>query len=1245
MAAATGPNLITSGLVFNIDSFKYNSFDLGQKVWPTNDSSNRTGNITGTTTFNTSLGAVFLDGNASISYGNFLPVPANSNVTVEAWVYPTATSGQRAIISLSTSISDWQFNLSYSLTGNFRWETQGGSLQDSATYPINNWYHVVGRVAAGTSTIWVNGVQTTSGSGGLSNNNTTHTFAIAKFTGGLTSFAGNIRAARVYNRALSDSEIQQNYRAFYGRTFEAVTFPTISTTQILSTATIYAQQFSTTSPISHAGGYKTVTYSVSPALPAGIALNVSTGTITGTPTALSSATVYTITATDAIGQTSSKTLNLTVAAAPLVTTLNIGSELTINTQTYTQLFPITATGGFGTYTYSISALPTSCGANFNTSTGLLTLNPSAALSSTLVTVTAQDQAGQTSSKSFNLTVVALLYAFSSFTFTNGTATGAIGPTSFASDSSYTGQTWYASYFSVANGIQSWTVPADGTYRITARGANGRPAFNTNFGTQGGQGIIVQADVFLTKGEVIKMLVGQGGLSTSANGGGGGGTFVVRTPYNTTASILVVAGGGGGRREASTGVGIGGASYATYGGYGTSSNVNSNNAVGTITVNGPTGIAGFTNPSGTSGGGTTLGFGGCEGDNSYGDGGGGFFGNGRDDDSTSTSTGTAFTDATNPGRGGITPDGSNGGFGGGGAGQGGNGGGGGGGYTGGNGGHTAGGGGSYVNASATNVSYSYDANVSQSAGSGLGSSVVHGYVTIQQLDLTTAAVTPSTTTITNRPSPTITFNVSLSPPNTGIYYYSVENVTGTFVNADFSDNSLSGSFAANSGAGSFTRQLAQSPVAAWQDQKQFRLAVRVGSVTGQVIGLSSIITVNSSSVVTATPSPATINEGSTVTITISTLNVPDGTSVYWTPNLVSSVSGSLRATDFSDSSLSGGQATVTGNSASFTRTWTNDTFTEGTEVFNFSIRRDSVLGAVVGTSSNITVTDTSTGTAEPAGYTPVISTTNLYSHWDFSRTTDAVNTSYTTSGTLFSGGLISTNFGAAVNTPSMTYFAGSTSYAMTVQQTVSGRKYIRFGTTIPSGTYPTQGQGSRLQSGGNAYHNITSSTVGYTVFAAFRITASTGGYMRPHRLRIEGFNNDYNGWMWFHTPTSAGGNDIDIITYSSSSNNIFPLTPAVPRAIITTTDVYVECVSVVGTTVTATHRNTSAGFTYGSYGPVSLAPTYGTVVDANRTYEIRDNFYPNGNGGIDYFEGGVYSAVLTQAEQLTLCQALYNKWTT
>ena len=102
---------------------------------------------------------------------------------------------------------------------------------------------------------------------------------------------------------------------------------------------------------------------------------------------------------------------------------------------------------------------------------------------------------------------------------------------------------------MVSGIQQWTVPHTGDYRIEAIGAAGGYDINSNRGQYQGRGARMKGTFRLIKGEKIQILVGQeGGINRhSQSSGGGGGTFVVRGS-NTP---LIIAGGGGGIETASS----------------------------------------------------------------------------------------------------------------------------------------------------------------------------------------------------------------------------------------------------------------------------------------------------------------------------------------------------------------------------------------------------------------------------------------------------------------------------------------------------------------------------------------------------------------------------------------------------------------------------------------------------------------------------------------------------------------------
>jgi hypothetical protein len=306
----------------------------------------------------------------------------------------------------------------------------------------------------------------------------------------------------------------------------------------------------------------------------------------------------------------------------------------------------------------------------------------------------------------------ILYTFANATFTPGTATGINGPTLAVAQAGITGtptpSTWYSSYLAMTTqGFMKWTVPITGTYTFLVVGAHGAMGTTSTTGSRAGRGAYLQGIVALTQGQIVRIVVGQGGSHDTNNGGGGGASYI----YNeTTSTLLFIAGGGGGTRQAATLNGYD-ASTATNG---TCANSASDSTSGVVNNN-----TTFTYNSTTA----TLGNGGIAGmPSNYGDGGAGWLGNGNDDGTVSTVATSLSTTALGGGSG----QGGAGGFGGGGSGAGGNGGGGGGGYTGGNGGYMAGGGGSYIN-TAIVTSYSYAVDTARS--STLNGPVVNGYITI------------------------------------------------------------------------------------------------------------------------------------------------------------------------------------------------------------------------------------------------------------------------------------------------------------------------------------------------------------------------------------------------------------------------------------------------------------------------------------------------------------------------------------
>lgn len=142
-----------------------------------------------------------------------------------------------------------------------------------------------------------------------------------------------------------------------------------------------------------------------------------------------------------------------------------------------------------------------------------------------------------------------LYQFTTNTFNNATSTGYAGPTLANCQTEYSGQAFLSGFFSVTNGVQFWTVPQDGDYSFTIKGATG--------GQGGGDSTYGKpaqctGTFTLSSGDIVRIVVGQSGINgsgtCSGTGGSGGGATAVSygtSVATSTSNIIAIAGGGGG----------------------------------------------------------------------------------------------------------------------------------------------------------------------------------------------------------------------------------------------------------------------------------------------------------------------------------------------------------------------------------------------------------------------------------------------------------------------------------------------------------------------------------------------------------------------------------------------------------------------------------------------------------------------------------------------------------------------------
>jgi hypothetical protein len=186
-----------------------------------------------------------------------------------------------------------------------------------------------------------------------------------------------------------------NQTASQGYTVGILAAPSITTTTLPGgeVGAPYSQ------PVIGAGGATPYTWAVTTgSLPAGLALNSSTGVISGSPTTAGSLP-FTVTLTDANSQTATHSYTVGILAAPSITTTTLpdGEVGAPYSQT------LVGAGGSTPYTWSVvGSLP--AGLSLNPATGVISGTPTGSGPSTF-TVTLIDFAGQMASQSYTLTVL------------------------------------------------------------------------------------------------------------------------------------------------------------------------------------------------------------------------------------------------------------------------------------------------------------------------------------------------------------------------------------------------------------------------------------------------------------------------------------------------------------------------------------------------------------------------------------------------------------------------------------------------------------------------------------------------------------------------------------------------------------------------------------------------------------------------------------------------------------------------
>jgi hypothetical protein len=206
------PAIVTSGCVLNLDSNFPPSYPLVFNSWYDLTGNGNMGLLNNGITYNSALrGSLSLNGtNQYVSFNETTNIPVgNSNYTISTWFNPSSL-GDKGLVgwgNYGTTNAVNALRLSSSGIMNYWWNND---LSASYSFTTNNWYNAVATFNGTTRSIWVDGSLISSDTpvGHNVPNSTNLTVGVTNTT---EYFAGNMGEVQIFNRALSSTEITQNY--------------------------------------------------------------------------------------------------------------------------------------------------------------------------------------------------------------------------------------------------------------------------------------------------------------------------------------------------------------------------------------------------------------------------------------------------------------------------------------------------------------------------------------------------------------------------------------------------------------------------------------------------------------------------------------------------------------------------------------------------------------------------------------------------------------------------------------------------------------------------------------------------------------------------------------------------------------------------------------------------------------------------------------------------------------------------
>lgn len=225
---SAGKSIVTNGLILNIDAGNSASYNGSGTTWYDLSSTGNNGTLTNGVAYSTSNGGIMtFDG-----VDDYVGMGGNSvynltDITISMYAKFDTTAGNNFVASRYYNTNTYNGWVIYynPTTQKIRFDGRESAAlyignQTSSNYNTNTWYHITCTKSADNWRIYVNGNLECNQNIGLGNvpfllNNMY--FGAYIILGGSDYGKNSIGAVQIYNRALNNSEITQNFNATKSR--------------------------------------------------------------------------------------------------------------------------------------------------------------------------------------------------------------------------------------------------------------------------------------------------------------------------------------------------------------------------------------------------------------------------------------------------------------------------------------------------------------------------------------------------------------------------------------------------------------------------------------------------------------------------------------------------------------------------------------------------------------------------------------------------------------------------------------------------------------------------------------------------------------------------------------------------------------------------------------------------------------------------------------------------------------------